>query len=208
MFKEPKNPAEYEFAYIFPHTQRTIDQLNRLSLPFDPYMVTAGGLYVISGDVDYVPLKQIAPIVLSVKDKQVLKCVVSPDLRIMLIGERDACLPAAEMAQERGYAEVVAVLIKAGVAHVPADVDTLRVLLEEMADEEMELLAQLQSHGVIREGTVLNTKINKIPHYWDVAMRMSRNIRTLRDQLKATESTKEDAMAVLAVKMYLETKRK
>lgn len=187
-YQKAKTPSEFDYAYLMPWSDTTIQALGKLGLPFEPYMVNNGKWYVISCDVIHEGLTQLASIILSVKDRVVEKCSVAVD---------------GKSASDVGYSDVFMSLVRSGITHIPPDLQSARRMTELLHFTELDLIDRLgEDFGVERLPTP-RTMVT-LTGVWDTAQRLKTSISDLKRVIKQCETTKDGEKGEMITKIFVE----
>lgn len=171
-YQKPNDPSEYRYAYLFVWTASFIEKLGRIGLSFDPYMVNSGEWYVISANTIDEKLTDLADVILNVKDRVVEKCGVE-------VG--------GKAAGNVEYSDVFLSLVRSGITHVPPDIQSARVMTQELYFVEQDLIKRLgDDFGVERVPTTPITMVT-LSGAWDTALRLQIRIQELKQLTKRCE---------------------
>lgn len=188
-YEKPSDPSEYRYAYLFVWTAKFVtDKLGRLSLPFDPYMINSGEWYVISANIIDEQLVDMADVILNVKDRVVEKCGVE-------IGGKSK--------GNVEYSDVFLSLVRSGIGHVPPDLQSARLMTQELYFVEQDLIKRLgNDFGVERFPTTPITMV-ALSGIWDTALRLQTRIQELKHLVKRCEDLSDDQKGSAITKAFI-----
>lgn len=176
-YQKPNDPSEYKYAYLFVWTAEFIQRLGKIGLSFEPYMVNSGEWYVISANVIDDKLTEMADIILSVKDRVVEKCGVA-------VG--------GKASGNVKYSDVFLSLVRNKIGHIPPDLQSARLMTQELYFVEQDLIKRLgDDFGIERLPTTQITMV-ELSGVWDTANRLTIRIQELKSLIKSCEDTSDN----------------
>lgn len=187
-YEKPNDPSEYLYAYLFKWTASFIQELGKIGLPFEPYMVNSGEWYVISANVINDKLTNLADVILNVKDRVVEKCGVEVEGKPM---------------GDVKYSDVFLSLVRNRISHIPPDIDSARQMAQNLYFAEQDLIDRLgNDFGVERFPTTPITMVT-MAGVWDSTVRIAANIVVLKRLVKQCEDMTDDKRGAAVTEAFL-----
>lgn len=187
-YTTPKKPFEFNFVFVLNWTAETLTILGKLSLPFEPYIVSAGRFYVISADTLEPKLLAIASVVLDVRNKFIHTAPHSFE---------------GIQAIDLKYRDVFMALLREGITHVPPDIHAATELVAHLALIEHGYLDLLKRKYEIARPVSHVAYSKNMDTLWDSSNTLRKSIQLLDALVKQCDKLAEDEKGAALTENHL-----